>query len=56
MSLWIERKKNGILIVPLPALSDNVRGDGVVEIKPTDADYSKYLKLYEEEQERRKQV
>jgi len=53
MSLWILRKPDGTLIVPLPATSANLKGDGVVEIKKGHEDYNKFLKVYQDEQGRK---
>lgn len=52
--MWIEKKEDGTLIVPLRAEGEGIIGDGVVEVKKDNSHYKKYLKLYEEEQKRRK--
>lgn len=53
MSLWIEKQKDGTLIVPLTAKTGNIIGDGLIKVSSQAPDYKRYLEQYKDEQKRR---
>lgn len=53
--MWIKKLKDGTLIVPMRAEAKGTIGDGIIEVKPNDPEYKKYLKQYEDEQRRLKE-
>ncbi|MEK7119955.1 MAG: hypothetical protein AAB824_00215 [Patescibacteria group bacterium] len=47
----IQKLENGALAVPKRIEGDGIVGDAIVEIKPTQSEYQKYLDQYKREQE-----
>ena len=46
------RKEGKVLYVPMRAEGNGIIGDAIIEVKPGDKDYQKYLTRYESESKR----